>query len=109
MKTNGTPPTPLTEQEIREAFATRWGCLGTPENEEWTRRALAGDPEAMAELRSCHRDLVRRQRRAGPLGQAAAESAERKTTATAPRYPGCACSACGRNAYTQEEWELHEF
>lgn len=50
---------PLTEQEIREAFATRWGCLGSVSNEDWTRRALAGDAEALAELRDCHRQLRR--------------------------------------------------
>ena len=51
----------MTEQEIREAFATRWGYQDTLVA-DWTRRALAGDAEAVAELRASHR-LLRNQRR----------------------------------------------
>ena len=46
MKTNGTPPTPLTEQEIREAFAV---LRSLREEVLWRRQAVAPAAQAPQE------------------------------------------------------------
>ena len=54
-------PAVPTEKEMRTALATTW-FPHSPESKDFIRRALGGDTEALAEVRWCHRQLMRRLR-----------------------------------------------